>query len=193
MFVVQHRRIRGDDVRKLLLRGVITAAVAATALAVPATAAPAACASPGQKLVNGGFESGSSGWDGATWSIHTWTGKAAPRTGSWSSWLGGTAAPTVESVRQTVTIPAGCTGSTLSAWVKITTAEPLPIAYDTLTIKVGTTTVGRLSNVDKGAYRLVSFGVGAFAGQTVAVSFTSREDIDVQTSFILDDVALTAS
>lgn len=181
----------------LLLRRALAAgaaAVAATAvLAAPAAAAPAACASPGEKLVNGGFESGASGWDGANWSIHTWTGTAAPRTGTWSSWLGGAAAPIVESLRQTVTIPAGCTSSTLSAWVKIDTAETLPIAYDTLTVKVGSTKLGRLSNVDAGPYRLRTFDVGAFAGQTVTVSFIAREDIDVQTSFILDDLSLTAS
>lgn len=173
----------------------VALAAASAVLASPAAAqaeiSPAACANPGQVLVNPGFESGPAGWDGANWSIHTWTGKAAPRTGSWSAWLGGTAAPTVESLRQTVTIPAGCTNSTLSVYLKVDTAETLPIAYDTLTVKVGSTAVGRFSNVDEGDYRLRSFNVGAFAGQTVTINFVSREDIDVQTSFILDDVALT--
>ncbi|MBB5801454.1 hypothetical protein F4560_001222 [Saccharothrix ecbatanensis] len=180
--------------RRVAMAGVALAAAAA-ALVSPAVAqaeiSPAACANPGQVLVNPGFESGQTGWDGANWSIHTWTGTAAPRSGSRSAWLGGTAAPTVESLRQTVTIPAGCVNSTLSVHVKIDTAETLPVAYDTLTVRVGTTTVGRFSNVDKGDYRLRSFNVGAFAGQTVTVSFISREDWDVQTSFILDDLALT--
>lgn len=179
--------------KSLVRKAIAAVAVAAAAtVASPATATAAGCASPGQKMVNGGFESGAAGWDGANWSIHTWTGAAAPRTGSWSSWLGGAAAPFVESLRQTVTIPAGCTGSTLSLWLKITTDETLPVAYDTLTVRAGSTTLGRFSNVDKGDYRLRTFDVGAFAGQTVTLSFISREDIDVQTSFILDDLSLTA-
>ena len=180
-------------VRKSLSRVTVAAAVVASAVVMAPTASAAACASPGQKLVNAGFESGTSGWSGANWSIHTWTGVAAPRTGSWSSFLGGTAAPTVESLRQTVTVPAGCTASTLSLWVKIDTDEGQSRAWDTLTIKAGSTTLGRVSNVDAGGYRQLTYSVGSFAGQSVTVSFTSREDIDVQTSFILDDIALTAA
>ncbi|WP_447007358.1 hypothetical protein ACRAKI_13195 [Saccharothrix isguenensis] len=186
--------VRRSSARRVALAWAALAAASAV-LAPPAVAqaemSPAACANPGQVLVNPGFESGPAGWDGANWSIHTWTGKAAPHSGSWSAWLGGAAAPSVESLRQTVTIPAGCTNSTLSVMLKINTAETLPVAYDTLTVRVGTTTVGRFSNVDKGDYRLRSFDVGAFAGQTVTINFISREDFDVQTSFILDDVALT--
>jgi len=38
----------------------------------------------------------------------------------------------------------------------------------------------------------VPFDVGAFAGQTVTVRFTGTEDSSLQTSFVIDDTALTA-
>jgi hypothetical protein len=40
---------------------------------------------------------------------------------------------------------------------------------------------------------LRSFSVGAFAGQTVTLSFSGTEDSSLQTSFVLDDTALNAS
>jgi hypothetical protein len=38
-----------------------------------------------------------------------------------------------------------------------------------------------------------SFDVSGSAGQTVAVKFTGTEDFSLQTSFVVDDTALTLS
>ena len=50
------------------------------------------------------------------------------------------------------------------------------------------------SNVDAtGAYVPHSVNLGAYAGQTVTLSFTGTEDGSLQTSFVLDDTAVTLS
>ncbi|MFC7613218.1 hypothetical protein ACFQV2_05945 [Actinokineospora soli] len=50
------------------------------------------------------------------------------------------------------------------------------------------------SNLDDApGYQLRTIDVSRFAGQTVAVSFTGVEDASLQTSFVLDDLAVTAS
>jgi bacillopeptidase F (M6 metalloprotease family) len=63
-----------------------------------------------------------------------------------------------------------------------------------LTVQVNSTTLVTLSNLNKAAgYTQRSFDVSAFAGQTVTVKFTGTEDSSLQTSFVVDDTALTAS
>ena len=50
------------------------------------------------------------------------------------------------------------------------------------------------SNLNKATgYTLRSFDVSAFAGQTVSVSFSGTEDTSLQTSFVVDDTAVTLS
>jgi subtilisin family serine protease len=150
------------------------------------------CSNPGQKLVNPGFESGTTGWANATWTIYQWTGIGAPRTGSWSSWISGYGYTSTETLQQTVTIPAGC-NATLSMYLKIDTSEYEPIVYDRFTVKVGATTIATYSNLNESPYTLRSFNLNAFAGQTVTISFTGTEDWSLQTSFVLDDLALNVS
>jgi subtilisin family serine protease len=150
------------------------------------------CTSPGQKLANPGFESGATGWANATWTIARWTGIGAPRSGSFSSWISGYGYTATETLQQTVTIPAGCTNSVLSFYLKIVSDEYEPVVYDRFTVRVGSTTLATYTNLDESGYTLRSFNVGAFAGQTVTISFTGAEDWSLQTSFVLDDTSLTA-
>jgi Zn-dependent metalloprotease len=153
------------------------------------------CTSPGQKLVNPGFESGATGWSGNTGTIGNWSAYGEPAHGGVNaSYLDGYGFTATESISQSVTIPAGCTASTLAFYLHIDTAETTTtIQYDKLTIKVGSTTVGTFSNLNKAAgYVLRSFPVGSFAGQTVTVSWTGTEDSSLQTSFLIDDTSLTA-
>jgi subtilisin family serine protease len=150
------------------------------------------CSAPGQKLTNPGFESGTTGWSNATWTIANWTGIGAPRTGTRSSWIAGYGYSSTETLQQSVTIPEGCTGSTLSFHLKIDSSESGPVVYDRFTVKIGTATLATYTNADESGYTLRTFDVGAYAGQTVTVSFTGTEDWSLQTSFVLDDLALTA-
>ena len=93
-----------------------------------------------------------------------------------------------------MTIPAGCTNSTLSFWLHIDTSERTSTtAYDRLTVQVGSTTLATFSNLNAASgYQQRSFNVGAFAGQTVTIKFTGTEDSSLQTSFVIDDTALNA-
>ncbi|MFD1151429.1 S8 family peptidase [Saccharothrix hoggarensis] len=151
------------------------------------------CSAPGEKVVNGGFENGTTGWSNATWTIGAWTGEGAPRSGSRSSWISGYGYTNTETLSQVVTIPAGCTNTTLSLWLKISTAEYEPQVFDTFTVKAGTTTLATYTNLNPSGYVVRTFNLGAFAGQTVTLSFTGAEDWSYQTSFVLDDVSVTAS
>ena len=152
------------------------------------------CAVPGQKLANPGFESGSASWSQTSGVIGQNTGNGAPRTGTWSAWLDGYGTTHTDTLSQSVSIPAGCTASTLSFWLKVSSAETTTsVQYDKLTVKVGTTTLATYSNLNKGTgYVQRTFNVGSFAGQTVTVLFTGTEDSSLQTSFVIDDTGLTA-
>ena len=92
-----------------------------------------------------------------------------------------------------MTIPAGCK-ATLTFYVHIDTAETGSTVYDELTVTAGSTTLGTLSNTNAASgHVLKTFGVSSFAGQTVTFKFTGVEDASLQTSFVIDDTALTLS
>ena len=66
--------------------------------------------------------------------------------------------------------------------------------FDRLTVTAGSTTLATFSNLDKAAgYTSRTVDVSAFAGQTVSIKFTGTEDASLQTSFVVDDTALTLS
>ncbi len=94
-----------------------------------------------------------------------------------------------------MSIPSGCSSYTLTFYLHIDTAETTTTtAYDKLTVKVGSTTEATYSNLNAASgYSLKSFNVSGFAGQTVTVSFSGTEDSSLQTSFVIDDTALTVS
>ena len=55
-------------------------------------------------------------------------------------------------------------------------------------------TLATYSNLNKAAgYQLRTINVAGFAGQTVTLKFTGVEDSSLQTSFVVDDTALTVS
>jgi Putative Ig domain len=145
----------------------------------------------GQKLLNPGFESGAVNWTASS-GVITNSASQAARTGSWKAWLDGYGTSHTDTLTQSVAIPAGC-AATLSFYLHIDSAETTTVtAYDKLTVKVGTTTLATYSNLNKAAgFTLRSFNVSAFAGQTVTVSFGGVEDASLQTSFVIDDSALT--
>jgi Zn-dependent metalloprotease len=147
----------------------------------------------GQKLGNPGFESGTSPWTGSTGSIGDWSSYGEPaHAGTRAAYLDGYGSTHTEAISQSVTIPAGCS-ATLTFWLHVDSAETTSSTqYDKLTVKAGSTTLGTFSNLNKGSgYSQKSFNVSSFAGQTVTISFTGTEDSSLQTSFLIDDTALT--
>ncbi|WP_327130701.1 M1 family aminopeptidase [Streptomyces sp. NBC_01343] len=178
------------------------AALAATALPLtPAAAAPhqapsaAAACTPGQIIANGGFESGTSPWTQSQTGLITSRAGQTAHGGTAFAWLNGVGRTHTDTLSQSVTIPSGCSTATLTFWLHIDTAETTTSTkYDKLTAKIGSTTLATYSNLDKNTgYAQKSFDVSAFAGQTVSVAFTGTEDSSLQTSFVLDDLALDTS
>jgi aminopeptidase S len=148
-------------------------------------------------LANPGFESGAVGWTGTSGPITDNSGRPA-RTGSWKAWLGGNGTTSSESISQQVTIPAAATTASLSYWIRTDTAELGSTVYDTLEVQVvrgGTaTTLRTFSNVGTDAtYAQVSHSLLAWRGQTVTVRLLMNEDSSLQTSFVVDDTAVTTS
>ncbi|MFC0222462.1 hypothetical protein ACFFJG_08215, partial [Nocardioides zeicaulis] len=83
-------------------------------------------------------------------------------------------------------------------WLRSDTAETGSTAYDTLKVQVisaGTTTTLRtFSNVGTSTtYTQYSQSLAAYAGKTVTVRFLATEDSSLQTSFVIDDTAVTTS
>jgi Zn-dependent metalloprotease len=162
-----------------------------TTTAPPPTTPPGGCS--GNKLGNPGFESGSAPWTATAGVIGAFAGQS-PHSGTRFAWMDGYGTTHTDTLSQTVTIPAGCT-ATLTFWLHIDTAETTTTTqFDRLTVQMGTTTVATFSNLNKAAgYQLRTFNVSAFAGQTVTLKFTGTEDSSLQTSFVVDDTAITLS
>jgi hypothetical protein len=155
----------------------------------------AGCSAPGQKLGNPGFESGNTVWTASPAVIgQNGAGGEPTHAGTWNAWLDGYGTTHTDTLTQSVTIPSGC-AATLSFFLHVDTAETTTTTqFDKLTVKLGTTTLGTFSNLNSGTgYTQRSFNVSSFAGQTVTLSFSGTEDSSLQTSFVVDDTALTAS
>ncbi|MFF4352939.1 M1 family aminopeptidase [Streptomyces sp. NPDC001530] len=168
---------------------------ATPAAATPHAASQAAACTPAQVVTNGGFESGTSPWSPSSSTVITnRTGQSA-HGGAYFAWLDGVGSTHTDTLSQSVTVPSGCSGATLTFWLHIDTAETTSsTAYDKLTAKIGSTTLATYSNLNKATgYVQKSFDVSAFAGQTVNLAFTGTEDSSLQTSFVLDDIALNTS
>ena len=149
-------------------------------------------------IVNGGFETGAaSPWTLTAGVLNNSTAEPA-HSGAWDAWLDGYGTTHTDTASQTVAIPAGKTSATLVFWLHIDTAETTTTtAFDTLRVQVLNTsgtvlaTLGTFSNLNKAAgYSQKSFSMNSFIGQTVVIKFTGTEDTSLQTSFVLDDIAL---
>jgi hypothetical protein len=180
-----------------LLAGTLGAiALTAPAQASPAHAAPAqaAACTPAQLVGNPGFESASAPWTASSGVIGASSGQSA-HGGTRFAWLDGYGSTHTDTLSQAVTLPADCTTATLTYWLHIDTAETTTTtAYDTLTVQLGTASLATYSNLNKATgYQQRTVDVSAFAGQTVALKYTGTEDSGLQTSFVIDDVALNVS
>ena len=152
-----------------------------------------------QLLANSGFESGTVSWTATAGAITNNTGQAA-NTGTWKAWLDGYGAVHTDTVSQQVAIPATATTVTLSFWLKVVSSETTTTtAYDTLKAQVrnsaGTVlaTLVTYSNLNKASsYLQKTFDLSAYKGQTVQIYFEGIEDSTIATSFLIDDVTLTA-
>lgn len=149
-----------------------------------------------ERVTNGGFESGATGWAGSTGAIGTFSGQTAYE-GSRYAWLGGNGRTTTETLTQDISIPATATAASLTFALHIDTAESGSTVYDRLAVTVkntsGTTlgTLATYSNANAAAgYQVRTFSLAAYKGQTVRLSFAATEDSSLQTSFVVDKVSV---
>jgi subtilase family serine protease len=149
--------------------------------------------SPAQLLGNAGFESGNTTWTATSGVITNDTGEAA-HSGSYKAWLDGYGTSHTDTLSQSVTIPSGCK-ATFTFYLHIDTAETTTSTqYDKLTVTAGSTTLATYSNLNNASgYAQKSFDLSSFAGSTVTLKFSGVEDSSLQTSFVVDDTALTTS
>jgi subtilase family serine protease len=148
-------------------------------------------------VTNGGFESGSTGWTASSGVICTnssCSGETA-HSGTGFAWLDGYGSTHTDTLSQSITIPAGKTSASLSFYIHIDTAETGTTAYDKLTVGATsgstTTTLATYSNANAAAgYVLKTISLNAYIGKTITLKFTGTEDSSLQTSFVLDDIAV---
>ncbi|NKZ05265.1 M4 family metallopeptidase [Actinomadura latina] len=152
------------------------------------------CSSPGNKVSNGGFESGTSPWTTTSGVVSSNSDGESAHSGTHYAWFDGYGSSHTDSATQSVTIPSGC-NATLTFYVHIDTQETTGVtAYDNFTVKIGGSTVAAFSNLDANSgYVQKSIDASAYAGRTVTLSFSGTEDSALYTSFVLDDVAVNAT
>ena len=145
-----------------------------------------------QLLGNAGFESGNTTWTASSGVITNSTSESA-HAGSYYAWLDGYGSSHTDTLSQSVTVPSGCK-ATFTFYLHIDTAETGSTAYDKLTVSAGSTTLATYSNVNAASgYVQKSFDLSSYAGSTVTLKFSGVEDSSLQTSFVIDDTAVTTS
>jgi hypothetical protein len=156
-----------------------------------------------QVLGNPGFENGSTApapWVTSSGVINNSTSEP-PHGGTWDAWLDGFGTTHTDTLMQQVSIASNATAATLTFWLHIDTAETsTTTAFDTLALQVrnssGTvlSTLKTFSNLNKNTgYAQQTFDLTSFKGQTIQINFVGTEDASLQTSFVLDDLALNVT
>jgi subtilisin family serine protease len=149
-----------------------------------------------ERVVNGGFESATTGW-GLAGNAYYVNGGGA------HSGLGYMALALYDSANgylyQNVAIPSTATGS-LTFWLNVTSGESTASgARDRLFVEIRSTsgtllaTLATYSNLQKttgATYTLCSLNVAAYRGQNVRVQFRATNDAALATAFRVDDVSL---
>ncbi|MDQ1659615.1 MAG: hypothetical protein QOD41_4698 [Cryptosporangiaceae bacterium] len=169
--------------------------LAAGALSAATGASPASAAVCGAQVVsNGGFESGATGWTATAGVLSTSGTSQSAHAGTGFAWLDGYGSTHTDTLSQSVTVPSGCQSASLTYWLHVDTAETAATAKDTLSVKLGSTTLASYSNLDKvTGYIQRTADVSAFIGQTATLTFAGAENSTLQTSFTVDDVGLTTT
>ncbi len=170
---------------------------------VSATAKTCSVSTQTERVTNGSFSSGTSGWtlSGDFWAGTTYSSyRTSPGYAAGGVDSGGTAKNNANgSMYQSVTIPSSATSATVSFWYNVTSNETGSGSYDTLNVTVQNSsgsylaTVAVLGNNDKGSlgvYSKKTLDVTSYKGQTIRIYFLATTDSNNTTTFRIDDVSL---
>lgn len=145
-------------------------------------------------IVNGGFESGPTGWE--EYSLQGWPIilykddlPVNPHGGNWAAWLGGDDDETAY-ISQTVTIPLNSTALTFWEWI----ASEDTCGYDFAWVRINDANVETISlcednNTEGWTRRTVD--LSAYAGQVVSIQIRVETDGSLNSNYFVDDVALS--
>jgi hypothetical protein len=150
-------------------------------------------------LVNGNFESGSTGWTEHSYQGYalilpgsSLPGGVTPHGGNWVAWLGG-ADNEISYVRQQVTVPVG--SPFLGYWHWIASLDSC--GFDFGGVIVNDATVVDVYNLctstNTGGWVKHVVNLSAYAGQTVSLQIRAETDISENSNLFVDDVAFQAA
>ena len=150
--------------------------------------------SPG--IVNGDFESGTSGW--TEYSSHGWQiivtsfpGGLTAHSGSYAAWLGGEYSD-ISYVQQPVTISAGAPYLVYWHWI----ASEDICGFDFAGVVVNgivVDTYDLCSTANTNGWVKHSVNLGAYVGQSVMLQIRAETDSSLNSNLFVDDVSLAAS
>ena len=146
-----------------------------------------------QLLVNGGFETGSiSPWAASSGVLTSGTSAHPAQAGDYLAWIDGYSKAHVDTLAQTVTIPANCVSADLTYWVEVdSTNLVLEILNSSGTVEQSTTVATAANNGT--SYVEYSANLAAYVGQTITIKFIGTEVSGGNTQFLEDSNALNVS
>lgn len=148
-------------------------------------------------IVNGGFESKTTGWKTAS-GVITNNADEPAHGGSYKAWLNGYGTAHTDTLAQTVSLPANLLSAELSFWLKISSDETVTtVVKDKMSVQVKDSsgkvlaTLATFSNLNKGSsYKKYSYDLSAYKGKSIQLYFEGVENEGKLTSFVVDDVSL---
>ena len=162
----------------------------------------AACSAAYQLLANTGFESGNTyWWISPSTIINNTNNVYPPHSGTWKAQLNGKGYANTASLFQQFSIPARACKATLTFWLRVTTAETTTTAAnDTLKVQILDPLSRTLkdlavySNLSKSSgYVQKTFDLTQFSGKAIRLRFYGSENSSRQTTFLVDDLALSVT
>ena len=150
-------------------------------------------------LANPGFEEGKDHWSAGN-RVVTDDPREPARTGTFKAWLGGYGELHTDNLCRQITIPASATTASISFFLHVSTEERTTASVlDTLRVEIRKPsnavlkTLATFSNLQaKPGFRLHTYNLTAFKGQTVKFCLSSKEDEGSVTSFVADDFSFVS-
>lgn len=156
-----------------------------------------------EKVVNGGFEAGPTGWNQSSTggyplicSTTSCGVTLIPRSGSWLAWLGGADNETSVLSQANITLPIG-QKATLRYWYRLESNDVCGYDYGYVQVQMGATrktlkTYRLCASRNTNGWGQGSIKLDAYAGKTIRLIFRVQTDSSLVSSFFVDDVSLLA-